>query len=204
MVSRPGPGGSGVGGDHTVVNRPLLDSPSDYLLAAVLAVTAVGSVLTWLVGQTSALITGGVGPWLPYQMLASGWVGMTAGWLRVLGLPGAREGRVTLPEMGLLAACGLVWGLLFGAITNLYFWPYASVPAAQSWEAGIDLREVLVRFGAFYAATSFPWDLARAAGNVALVLLLGAPMVRALTRFRRRFHFRMGPAVRPEGVGDGA
>ena len=152
----------------------------------------------------SALITGGVGPWLPYQMLASGWVGMTAGWLRVLGLPGAREGRVTLPEMGLLAACGLVWGLLFGAITNLYFWPYASVPAAQSWEAGIDLREVLVRFGAFYAATSFPWDLARAAGNVALVLLLGAPMVRALTRFRRRFHFRMGPAVRPEGVGDGA
>ncbi|NLT55815.1 MAG: type IV secretory system conjugative DNA transfer family protein [Actinomycetales bacterium] len=62
-MSRPGPGGSGVGGDHTVVNRPLLDSPSDYLLAAVLAVTAVGSMLTWLIGQTAALITGG--GWAP-------------------------------------------------------------------------------------------------------------------------------------------
>ena len=30
----------------------------------------------------SALVTGGVGPWLPFQMIASAWVGMTAGWLR--------------------------------------------------------------------------------------------------------------------------
>src|SRR5512137_1396204 len=29
----------------------------------------------------SALLTGGVGPWLPFQMIASAWVGMTAGWL---------------------------------------------------------------------------------------------------------------------------
>ncbi|NLT53997.1 MAG: type IV secretory system conjugative DNA transfer family protein [Actinomycetales bacterium] len=63
MVSRPGPGSGGVGGDHTVVNRPLLDSPSDYLLATVLTVTAVGSMLTWLIGQTAALITGG--GWAP-------------------------------------------------------------------------------------------------------------------------------------------
>ncbi len=29
----------------------------------------------------SALITGGVGPWMPFQMLTLGWVGMTAGLL---------------------------------------------------------------------------------------------------------------------------
>ena len=29
----------------------------------------------------SRLITGGVGPWLPYQMFAAGWIGLTAGWL---------------------------------------------------------------------------------------------------------------------------
>ena len=29
----------------------------------------------------SGLITGGVGPWLPYQMFTAGWVGLTAGWL---------------------------------------------------------------------------------------------------------------------------
>ncbi|NLT56425.1 MAG: type IV secretory system conjugative DNA transfer family protein [Actinomycetales bacterium] len=58
-MSLQGSGGGGVGGDHTVVNRPLLDSPSDYLLAAVLTVAAVGSTLTWLIGQTAAVITGG-------------------------------------------------------------------------------------------------------------------------------------------------
>jgi hypothetical protein len=35
------------------------------------------------------------------------------------------------------------------------------------------------------------WDLPRAGGNVALILLLGAPTVRALARFQRRFHFEV-------------
>ena len=29
----------------------------------------------------SAVITAGIGPWLPYQMFTAGWVGMSAGWL---------------------------------------------------------------------------------------------------------------------------
>ena len=45
---------------------------------------------------TSALLTGGVGPWLPFQMLAASWVGLGAGLLpRASGRPrDARAGRL--------------------------------------------------------------------------------------------------------------
>jgi energy-coupling factor transport system substrate-specific component len=139
----------------------------------------------------SALVTGGLGPWLPYQMFASGWVGLTAGWLRLIwrrddGGPGYERARL----VG-LGAFGLLWGLLYGLALNLYFWPYAMGPAAQRWEVGIGLGEALRRYAAFYIATSLLWDVARGVGNTALVLLVGAPMVRALARFRRRFRFEV-------------
>ena len=166
----------------------------------VLFLVAAGFLMGVFTILASALITGGVGPWLPYQMLTAGWVGMSAGWLRALGLPGAREGRLGRVEHALLSAAGFSWGLLFGAITNLYFWPYAQGPVSQTWSAGLSLGETLARFGAFYAATSLPWDMARAVGNVALLLPLAVPTVRALTRFRRRFRFQAGPPGAIEGV----
>lgn len=64
--TRPGgPGSSGVGSDHTTVGRPILDSPSDYLLAAVLVLVAVVTVGVWSTGQTAALITGHGWPPVP-------------------------------------------------------------------------------------------------------------------------------------------
>ncbi|MDY6876540.1 MAG: ECF transporter S component [Chloroflexota bacterium] len=131
----------------------------------------------------SGLITGGVGPWLPYQMFAAGWVGLTAGWLQGLEIEDWRL------EIALLSAFGFIWGLLFGAIMNVYFWPFAVGPAEQAWKAGASLGETLARYATFYAVTSLGWDLIRAVGNMALILLLGAPMIRALGRFQRRFHF---------------
>ena len=134
----------------------------------------------------SALVTGGVGPWMPYQMFTTGWVGMTAGWLGKL--PRSRFGAW---DLGLLAALGFGWGLLYGVIINVYFWPFAAGAAGQTWTPGIGLRETLTHYAAFYVATSLMWDLPRAGGNVALILLLGAPTVRALARFQRRFHFEV-------------
>ena len=142
---------------------------------------------------SSALITGGVGPWLPYQMFTAGWAGMTAGWLGTvtnLQSPATKDGSRRL-EIALLCAFGFVWGLLYGAIINVYFWPIAAGPAAQAWMPGLSLWEAAGRYGVFYAVTSLGWDMARAVGNVALILLLGPATVRALTRFRRRFHFEV-------------
>ncbi|MGD1992751.1 MAG: ECF transporter S component [Anaerolineae bacterium] len=144
----------------------------------------------------SALVTGGVGPWLPYQMFTAGWTGLTAGWLsralprgRRTNRSTARPGRHLTLEIVLLAAFGFVWGLLYGAIMNVYFWPFAVGSPEQTWNAGLSLGQIIARYGVFYATTSLAWDLVRAVGNVALILLLGAPMLHALVRFQRRFQF---------------
>lgn len=146
----------------------------------------------------SGLITGGVGPWLPYQMFTAGWVGLTAGWMGKI--PGSRLQTSKVPlkfgrwDLGFLTAFGFAWGLLYGVIINIYFWPFAVGSVEQTWGPDIGLGETLARYAAFYVASSLGWDLMRAGGNVALILLLGTPTVRALTRFQRRFHFEVGHA----------
>jgi energy-coupling factor transport system substrate-specific component len=125
----------------------------------------------------SALITGGVGPWLPYQMFATGWVGLSAGWL-------PRLQRWPRAEVLTLAGFGFAWGMLFGAIMNLWFWPYLD-PGAAAGGAG----DAIQRYAIFYGLTSAWWDLGRAGGNALLILLFGAPILRLLYRFRRRFQF---------------
>jgi energy-coupling factor transport system substrate-specific component len=153
----------------------------------------------------SGLVTGGIGPWLPYQMFTAGWAGLSAGWLgqasqwvreqvsRPAHLEQERRTVLDVSHGDVIVLCsfGFVWGLLYGAIMNIYFWPFAVGPAAQTWEAGIGLGETLARYGVFYVVTSLAWDLARAVGNVALMLALAKPMIKALHRFQRRFHFQV-------------
>ena len=129
----------------------------------------------------SALITGGVGPWLPYQMFVAAWMGFTAGWL-----PHWRRPRLELATLILFAG---VWGLLFGLITNLYFWPFLLGDPATNWQPGTGLGSALSRYAAFYVATSLFWDVMRAAGNAVLMVALGLPAVRALSRFQERLQF---------------
>lgn len=131
----------------------------------------------------SGFITGGIGPWLPFQMLASGWVGMTAGWLP--------HGKKRWQNVALLAAFGALWGLLFGALMNLWFWPF-SAPGADAdhslyWQPGMSAAEALDHYVRFYAVTSLGFDAARAIGNVVLVALLGGPVLSLLERYRSRF-----------------
>jgi energy-coupling factor transport system substrate-specific component len=126
---------------------------------------------------TSALVTGGIGPWLPYQMIAAGWIGLTAGLL-----PRMENKRL---EMSMLVGFAFVWGILFGFILNLYFWPYID-GANQISES---FRETISRYGVFYVTSSLAWDLVRAVGNSLLILAIGLPAVRALDRFRHRLQF---------------
>src|SRR5580704_5375211 len=70
----------------------------------------------------SALITGGVGPWMPYQMFGCAWVGMFAGLL-----PKVR-GKW---EIIMLAGYGAVAGYFFGFMLNLSFWPFSLDPSSS-------------------------------------------------------------------------
>jgi energy-coupling factor transport system substrate-specific component len=130
---------------------------------------------------TSALLTAGVGPWLPYQMLGAAWVSLGAGLL-----PRCR-GRA---ELALLAGYGLVAALVYGLLLNLSFWPFVfSSGSGLSFIPGAPLADNLVRLAAFTAATSLGWDIGRALTTCALVLLTGPVLLRTLRRAARRASF---------------
>jgi energy-coupling factor transport system substrate-specific component len=154
-----------------------------------------GFLLGALSVLVSALFTGGVGVWLPFQMFGLGWVGLLSAWLARPGQALARRG---LPERWTLAGWGLVVGLGFGALLNLYFWPFIA-PAAvadpgQAWDPASGLLGALRSYLAFYVVTSLWYDVLRALGNVALLLVLAEPMLKLLRRFQARFLFTVLPA----------
>jgi energy-coupling factor transport system substrate-specific component len=62
------------------------------------------------------------------------------------------------------------------------------------WQPGLGVVETLRRYALFYTITSLWWDLIRAVGNLLLLLLLAAPVLRLLRRFQQRFHFTVLPA----------
>jgi energy-coupling factor transport system substrate-specific component len=132
----------------------------------------------------SAVLTAGLGPWLPYQMLAAGWVGMGAGYV---GRIGARSSSTK--TIAALALYGCAAGFAYGILLDLWEWPLlvAAGSSPLSWAPGIGLVPMLRRFGTFYLATSFVYDSFRAAGNLLLLAVLGSAVIRALERFRRRF-----------------
>ena len=130
----------------------------------------------------SALFTGGVGPWLPYQMLAAAWVGLGAGLL-----PRAVRGRA---EIAMLAAYGAFAGLAYGVLMNLSFWPFATgLESGLSMVPGAGVGQNLHRFVVFSLATSLGWDLVRALTNAVLIALTGRAVLGALRRAARRASF---------------
>jgi energy-coupling factor transport system substrate-specific component len=153
------------------------------ILAGAVFGPAFGFQLGALTLLVSAFVTGGVGPWLPYQMLGAGWVGLTAGWQP---RPASFRRRLLL-----LAAFGAAWGFLYGALLNLWSWPFAApglgTDAGLYWSPGLGMGDTLARYAKFYVVTSLGYDLFRAAGNAALILALGGPVLRVLERYRARF-----------------
>jgi energy-coupling factor transport system substrate-specific component len=156
-----------------------------------------GFILGALTLFGSALLTGGVGPWLPFQMLAAGWVGLLAGCLPPL------RGRA---EILMLAGYGALAGLLYGAVTNLWFWPFETTGLSPgiSYLPGASWLVDLRHYASFYVTTSLGWDLSRALGNVVLVLVAGRAVLLALRRTARRAAFSapvtfVPPAADPAG-----
>ena len=132
----------------------------------------------------SALITGGIGPWLPFQMLAAAWIGFGAG-----SLPAARG----LTERLLLAGYGGAAALVYGMLTNFWFWPFVGSETSYSFVPGAGIATNLHRFLLFDLTTSMGFDLTRAVTCAALILLLGRPVLAALRRAARRAVFEPSP-----------
>jgi len=173
---------------------------SPIFVPIILAGYVFGARFGFLLGAltifVSSILTGGVGPWLPYQMFTAGWTGMAAPLCRPLVRALRAEGKAG--EAAVLAVYGGLWGFLFGAVMNIWFWPFVSGPAGQYWEPGVAFFEGLRRYAVFYLVTSLAWDAMRMAGNVAFILAMGVPALRILRRFRDRFTFEYAPAVAGE------
>ena len=133
---------------------------------------ALGAVPGFAVGALTALVSNvflGQGPWTAWQMAAWGGVGIGGAGLAWL-MRGREPGRVPLA-----LACGVA-GLAFGAVLDGYQWTLA---------AEQDLATYLA-----VSASSLPYNLAHAIGNVVFCLVIGPVFIRALRRYRRRFEVR--------------
>lgn len=130
---------------------------------------------------TSALITSGVGPWLPYQMLAAGFVGLFAGLL-----PRA-TGRA---ELAWLIGYGMVSAFAYGWLMDFAFWPFALGDGTQlSFDPAASPLQNLHRFALFNLATSMGWNLGRALTNAVVIALVGPSLLRLFRRAARQAHF---------------
>jgi energy-coupling factor transport system substrate-specific component len=129
----------------------------------------------------SALLTGSVGPWLPYQMFGCAWVGLLAGCLPPL------RGRA---EIAMLAAYGAVSAYAVGLLLNLSFWPFSLAPGSSlAYLPGAPFLEQLHRYLVFDATTSLGWDTGRALTNVVCILVVGPAALAAFRRASRRAAF---------------
>ena len=142
----------------------------------------MGFVLGALAVLVGAFLTGGIGPWVPFQMIAAGWVGFGAGCLPRAG------GR---PERMILAVYGLAAGLLYGLVMNLWFWPVVTsgVPAGMAFVPGDQVTANISHYATFYLTTSLAWDLPRGVLTAVLVLVAGRPVLASLRRGTRRAAF---------------
>mgnify|MGYP001144391980 CR=1 FL=1 len=178
---------------ETAIPGPAGFSPVFFLI--IMTGYFFGGRLGFLMGAmtmlVSGLITGGVGPWLPGQMITAGWVGQSAGLLKPLLKRWRIPGKPS--EVIILAFFSAFWGMLYGAIMNLWFWPFLGAAPGQTWFQGATLAENIGRYATYYLATSVVWDVTRSIGNILIVTFLTRPVLRIFTRFNQRFSFHVNP-----------
>lgn len=151
----------------------------------------IGGRFAFLLGAftmlASAVMTGGVGPWLPFQMFALGWVGAGAALVRR-----ATGGRAPRLALGVYAYGS---SIAYGFVMTLWFWPFLVSGAEELYRPGLGVVDTAARYAGFYAVTSLPWDAARATlVNVPLVVVLARSVGVLLERARERFSARLEPS----------
>jgi len=153
---------------------PNVKPTTDIVLIAGLVLGGAPGFMVGAIAGLASNVFFGQGPWTPWQMAAWGAVGV-AGALFARALGGRPPGRVALAVV-----CGLA-GLAFGAVMNLHMWVTYSGD------------HTLAKLGAYFA-TSLPFDIAHALGNVVFALAFGPALIRALERFRMRMEVTWLPS----------
>lgn len=149
-------------------------------LIVILSGFAYGAKFGFFVGALtvamSSLFFGGLGPWTAFQIFAVGWVGAGAGLVALIGL----QKKYQIWFLALYAALA---SYLFGAVMNLWFWPFAVADSTIAYDASAPASQNLSSFLLYTLTTStLGWDSVRAISLAALILLLGGPLVQVMRR----------------------
>ncbi|PFN97768.1 ECF transporter S component [Bacillus sp. AFS076308] len=130
-----------------------------------------GAESGFVIGAVAALASNmimGQGPWTPWQMVAWGLVGLTAGLLRNTLFMNRRWGQIVF---------GVIWGYLFGWIMNLWgFIALIQSGGSQTWKAFI-----------VYMIGSATFDTFHAISNVFFLVVFGGIWIKILSRFKRKY-----------------
>jgi len=125
-----------------------------------------GPVAGFTVGAITALVSNfflGQGPWTLYQMIAWGLAGVSTGYLSRFSM-----------NKRLLVVFGILWGYLFGWITNIWFWTAFVYP--------LNLNTFILT-----QVNTIWFDTFHAIGNGIFLGILGMKTIAILQRFKRRF-----------------
>ncbi|MEN9343203.1 MAG: hypothetical protein RIR24_790 [Actinomycetota bacterium] len=131
----------------------------------------------------SALLGAGVGPWLPFQMMAAGLVGIGAG-----ALPRLKN---KWPQLIVLCSYAVVASFVYGGLMTLWNWPFlAGADSSVSYSAGAGLGANLLRFLNYEIVTGgLLWDVGRAITTCVLILLTAPALLATLRRAANRAGF---------------
>lgn len=146
----------------------------------ILGAYVFGSGFGFILGASSifvsALLTGGMGPWLPFQMMGVGLVGLGAGYLPKLN-------RLWLRNI-VLVSYAIISSFFYGSLMTLWNWPYLAGTGTQlSYVPGDSLISNLTRFFQYELVTGgFFWDLGRAITTSVLILLTSHALIATLNR----------------------
>ena len=131
-----------------------------------------GPIAGFMVGAITALVSNfflGQGPWTPYQMFAWGLVGITAAGLRHFDL-----------NVKWLIAFGIIWGYLFGWITNTWFWTSLIYPLTfRTW--------IIAQLNSVW------FDTLHAISNAVLLGFFGMKTIAILERYKKHFSWVYSP-----------
>jgi energy-coupling factor transport system substrate-specific component len=123
----------------------------------------------------SALITGGLGPWLAYQAFAAGWIG--------LGVALIPKRLKSWTEILSLALYGILAAEFFGIAMDMQFWPWALGADSQlSYRAGAPFASNIAHFMSYHFLSSMAWDIPRAIFTASLIVITGKPVLHTLRR----------------------
>lgn len=124
-----------------------------------------------IIGAVAALASNmilGQGPWTPWQMVAWGLVGLTAGLVSKSWIMHSKWGRILF---------GILWGFFFGWIMNIW-----SLLAFTQISNAINIQSIVT-----YIVGSALFDLMHSISNVIFLLLFGESWIKILNRFKGKY-----------------